>query len=110
MDGNKHYIKIALNKDVIDWFSDAYRQPDNDCICVCECGERLFQIDGVDNPPMDINVKDSTIYLYRWYDAFYKKTDAEIQAEIDALPVNTTPTLEEQIAHLQAVVLALSIE
>ena len=60
---NKHYIKIDSNGLITEAFSDTFRTPDNDCICINEQGGRHFQINGVINPSL---VDADGFFVFKW--------------------------------------------
>lgn len=60
---NKHYVTIDENNLVTDAFSDAFRIPQQDDICINENAPRHLVINGVTNAP----IKDEQeFYLYKW--------------------------------------------
>lgn len=85
---NKHYIRIDDQSYIIDWWSDGPRHNEDitDAICINDIGDYQFVFDGESNPyPVSVN----GIPLYKWNKSqkeIVKRSDAEIQADIDALP------------------------
>ena len=63
---NKHYITINDHGEIISGFSDAFRQPSENDICINEQGGYQFRLfpDGEENPPLYDYM--SMIPLYRW--------------------------------------------
>ena len=62
---NKHYIRIDNNNYIIDGFSDAFRQPTENDICINEQGSYQFRLfpNGEENPPL---FEGFGIPLYEW--------------------------------------------
>ena len=68
MDGfyNRHYITIDDHGKIVDGFSDTFRQPTDDDICINEQGGYQFRLypGGEENPPLFDGM--SMIPLYKW--------------------------------------------
>ena len=95
---NKHYIRIREDGCIIDGFSDAFREPTEDAICINEQGGYQFRLfpDGEENP--SLFDWDGMIPLYKWDGEVIKRTEEEVEAERSALPVpDPQPTTEELI-------------
>lgn len=86
---NKHYIRIDARNRIIHGFSDAFEQPRDGDICVDEQGGRHFELFSEINPPL---LSELGISLYAWKgNKAVKRSDAEIQADIDVLPKSEQP-------------------
>ena len=97
---NKHYIRIREDGCIVNGFSDAFREPVEDDICINERGGYQFRFSykigelygekilfrSEENPNLfDWN---GMIPLYRWTEEKYivKRTDEEIEAERALIP------------------------
>ena len=82
---NKHYILVDASNRVIDGYSDAFRAPTEDAICINEQGGYQFRliIDGKpteENPPLFDGF--SMIPLYKYEDGEVKhRTEEELAAD-----------------------------
>ena len=98
---NKHFIKCREDGCIIDGFSDAFRQPAEDDICINEQGGyqfRLFQ-GGEENPAL---YTMGGIPRYRWDgSAAVLRTEEELEADRAARPA-PPPTTEEVLLELAA--------
>ena len=95
---NKHYIKVDSSNRIVDGFSDAFREPAEDSICINEQGGYQFRLfsDGEENPCLfDWN---GMIPRYRWDGEIIKRTEEEIEAE---RAIASAPSAEQQIAQLK---------
>ena len=106
---NKHYIRIRDDNAIIRGLSDAFEQPqDGDILINAEGGHQFrFIINGIpteENPPLRT---DDGIPLY-WWDGEQAnhRTDADIQADRDALPIPVPPINPMEIASIAFVALA----
>lgn len=84
---NKHYITVDETGRITDGFSDAFRQPSETDICINEQGGYQFRLfpGGEENPAL--HEYRYMIPLYKWEnDAVTERTEAEIEADIAALP------------------------
>ena len=84
---NKHYIRTDDNNLIIDGFSDAFRQPTENDICINEQGGYQFRliVDGElteENPPLYEGM--GAIPLYEYKDGEVKRR-AEADLEADRL-------------------------
>ena len=63
---NKHYILVNSSGCVVDGFSDAFRQPTEDAICINERGGYQFRLihDGEENPALFDALYN--VSLYKW--------------------------------------------
>ena len=100
---NKHYIKVDSSGRIVDGFSDAFREPTEDSICINEKGGYQFRLfpGGEENPVLfDWN---GMIPLYKWEDGeVIKRTEEEIEADRAEIPVpGTAPTTEERLAAVE---------
>ena len=101
---NKHYIRLE-NTNITKGFSDAFETPLETDICVNEEGGRHFELFGVINPSL-VNYKG--IYLYKYNEDVIKKTDEEIQIEVDALPIKPTVIpLEDRVTNAEVDIVTL---
>ena len=99
---NKHYIRIDENKNIINGFSDAFRQAESTDILINAEGGYQFRLfpDSEENPPL---FNDMGIPLYKWDNAqVTKRTQKEIKADTPP-PVSLMPTDSDRIAALEAV-------
>jgi hypothetical protein len=104
MSGTKHYIRLSGNK-IVKGFSDAFESPETGDICITENGGRHFELDGVINAPL---FNDSMIPLYKWDgNEIVARSEAEIQADIDALPPHPISD-KQRIEELEDAILELS--
>ena len=62
---NKHYIRVDLNNNIIQGFSDAFENPQEGDICINENGERHFELLGVINPSL---ITTDGVYFYQYID------------------------------------------
>ena len=95
---NKHYVTLREDGCIVDGFSDAFREPTEEHICINEQGGYQFRLfhDGEENP--SLFDWDGMIPLYRWDGEVIKRTEEEIEAERAALPVpETVPTQFDRI-------------
>ena len=78
---NKHYITINERGEIIDGFSDAFRQPTENDICINEQGGYQFRLypDGEENPPLYDGMSDIPLYKY-----VNGKVQPRAAAELDA--------------------------
>ena len=83
---NKHYIKVDSYGRIVDGFSDAFRQPTEDAICINEQGGYQFRLspNGEENPCLwDW---DGMISLYKYEGGeIVKRTEEEIEADRAAI-------------------------
>lgn len=73
---NRHYISIESSKEVVKGFSDAFRQPETNDICINEQGSyqfRLFQ-SGEENPTL---FNENGTPLYRWENGMIRPAGLE---------------------------------
>ena len=98
---NKHYIAVDEQNRIVNGFSDAFRQPAEDDICINEQGGhqfRLFQ-GGEENPAL---YTMDGIPRYRWDGTqAVLRDEAELEADRAALPT-PPPTTEEILLELAA--------
>lgn len=95
---NRHYVRLDDAGRVIMGFSDAFAEPLEGDICVCEQGGRHFELGGVINPSM---LTDDGIPLYEVIDgAVAARSDADIEADRANLPA-PEPTMGERLAVLE---------
>ena len=100
---NKHFISVDERNRIVNGFSDAFRQPSENDICINEQGGYQFRLiyaefnpnleimavhkQSEENPPLfEFN---HMIPLYRWDAAVkqvVKRTEEEIEADIAAIP------------------------
>ena len=78
---NSHWITLDDNNNIIDGFSDAFRQPQADDICINEQGGYHFRLfpGGEENPPLR---DEYGVLLYRYVNSeVIAKTSEELEAE-----------------------------
>lgn len=97
----KHYVVINESGVIQRGFSDDFETPSAGDICICESGERHFEINNVVNPSMrDKNGSP-----------LYKLMNGEIieRSEDERAPViiKPTPTLEERTTALESALLEI---
>jgi len=101
----QHYIRIDENKNIIYGFSTAFEQPLEADICINEDGSRHFELFGVIN----ISLTDEKgIRLYKYTDKVEKRTEDEIQADLDI--INSKPKPKTELEILQETVDMLLLE
>lgn len=100
---NKHYIKVDSSNRIVDGFSDAFRQPDEDDICINKQGGYQFRLfpSGEENPSLfDWN---GMIPLYKYEGGeVVKRTEAEIEADREEANKPTAEQIRAQRAKLLA--------
>lgn len=100
---NKHYIKVDSSDRIIDGFSDAFRQPDEEDICINEQGGYQFRLypGGEENPTL--YHWPHMIPLYKYEDGeVIRRTEEEIEADMAAIPVPVVPpTTEERLTAIE---------
>ena len=99
MDGHNHYIRLEGNK-VIKGFSDAFEEPQEGDILIAENAGRHFELDGVVNPPL-ADEQGVALYKYEKGKAI-KRTQAEIDADIELIPASVPDELTLLRAELEA--------
>lgn len=90
---NKHYITVDEQGRIVDGFSDAFRNPSDTDICIDDKGGYQFRLfpNGEENP--QLHEWRYMIPMYKWEnDAVTERTEAEIEADIAALPKPMPPT------------------
>ena len=99
---NKHYIQTDANGNIVNGFSDAFRQPSESDICINKQGGYQFRliIDGKpteENPPLfDF---PSMIPLYKWDGEVKHRTDEELDADREAWQEEQAAAEAERIAN-----------
>jgi hypothetical protein len=100
---NKHYIKVDSSGRIIDGFSDAFRQPDEEDICINDKGGYQFRLfpGGEENP--NLYHWPHMIPLYKYEDGeIVRRTEEEIKGDIAAIPVPVAPpTTEERLTAIE---------
>ena len=84
---NNHYIRIREDGCIIDGFSDAFREPTEDAICINDQGGYQFRLfpGGEENPPL--YEFEHMVPLYKWEGGeVVRRTEEEIDADIVSLP------------------------
>lgn len=101
---NKHYIRHDSNGFVIKGFSDAFEQPLETDICICEDGGRHFEYNGEVNP-----------YLFcddgcpKYKDSLkHEVTEQEHQEWLDMQP--TPPKTTQEIQEENSAILWVEIQ
>ena len=101
-DFNKHYIRVE-NEIVVKGFSDAFELPLETDICINAKGGRHFELNGVINPPL---YTERGCHIYRYDTKLRKATEAELDAEWQAIKPKEQPSemerLKNYIAELEA--------
>ena len=96
----RHYIVVDDDALVIDTLSDGIRPVPADAIMVCDKGGYQFAMPGTHEVNPCLYTLDG-ISLYKWDGTqVLPRTEAEIQADREALPP-PPPTTSEQIAALE---------
>ena len=82
---NKHYISMDEQSRIVDGFSDAFRQPSDNDICINEQGGYQFRLfpGGEENP---ILFEEHMIPLYKYNGAVAERSAQEIAADLAAIP------------------------
>ena len=86
---NKHYITADKRGCITDGFSDVFRRPTEESICINDKGGYQFRLfkDGEENPALCVLHKRHLIPLYKYEDGEVKhRSDEEITADIAAIP------------------------
>jgi len=100
---NKHYIQTNERGEIVNGFSDAFRQPSDTDICINDKGGYQFRLfpDGEENPPLfDF---PSMIPLYKYADGeVVERTEEELAADHQAWQeeqgrLAAMPTREDRI-------------
>ena len=95
---NKHYITVDEQNRIVNGFSDAFRQPAEDDICINERGGyqfRLFQ-GGEENPAL---YTPDGIPRYRWDGTqAVLRTEEELEADRAAQPEPVIPPTNAELA------------
>lgn len=82
---NKHYVRINERGEIVDGFSDAFRQPTESDICINEQGGYQFRLtpDGEENPMLFDG--ESMIPLYKYVNGeVHPRTEQELAADRQA--------------------------
>lgn len=98
---NKHYIEVDSSGCIMDGFSDAFRQPTDDAICINEKGGYQFRLfpNGEENPPL-FDFEDM-ISLYKWDgEKVVARTEGEIESDRATLPKPDSPSSDSSIDEL----------
>lgn len=109
---NRHFLKTREDGCITDAFSDGplYGHSTDGYICFNErAGYQLrLIIDGVEteeNPPLWTM---EGVPLYKWVDGkISRRSEEEIQAEVDALPPPPPSAMEQMSSQMDAIMLAL---
>lgn len=97
MEYNKHYIRLDSNNYIIEGFSDAFEQPQENDICINVKGGRHFELNGEFNPGLHSAIAPR----YKYVDGnIVELTEAEIKSYRDNLP-NPPVSTEEKISLMQ---------
>ena len=103
MDGNKHYIRLDSNNNIVKGFSDAFEQAIEWDICINENGGRHFELFDVVNPA----IQNKGIYLYKYADGvIIPKSQEEIEQEMSLLPLPPKTAIEILQETVDALVLS----
>lgn len=92
---NRHYITVDAQGRIVDGFSDAFREPGANDICINEQGGYQFRLfgGGTENPVLR---NENGISLYKYEGgAVVRRSADEIDADIAALP-EPAPTADER--------------
>ena len=103
----KHYIIINENKHIVHGFSTAFEQPLGTDICISKgnLDARHFELLGEINPSL---TDENGISLYKYTDKVEKRTEEEIQADLDI--INSLPKPKTELELLQETVDMLLID
>ena len=74
---NKHYIRVDENNHVIKGFSDAFKSPEIDDICINQKGSRHFELLGVINPSL---FDAAGCHLFKYINGVIMETTEEERA------------------------------
>jgi hypothetical protein len=85
----KHYIRVDAQGSIVKGFSDAFEQPIEGDICICDNGGRQFEMDYEVNPPL-FNADGKPLYKY--------ENELIVKCTIDELALTT----EEKINAIRA--------
>lgn len=94
----KHYIRLDNSNRIIKGFSTDFEEPLKTDICICEDGERHFELNGVINPQL-VNMDGTHIYKYI-DNKVIETTEEERKAEIESYPKPTNQSLEDRVNNL----------
>ena len=100
---NKHYIAVDAENRIVDGFSDAFREPTEEHICINERGGYQFRLtpNGEENPTL--YDWDGRIPLYRWDGAeVIHRTEEEVEKERTLLSLPTAEEVRAQRARMLA--------
>lgn len=89
---NRHYIAVDGENRVTDGFSDAFRRPDKENVCINERGGYQFRLfpQGEENPRL---LDEYGIPLYKWDSStVIHRTEEEIEADRAELPEPEEPS------------------
>lgn len=101
---NKHYIRLDSKSNIIKGFSDAFEEPLQTDILLCD-GERHFEMNGMVNPQL---TTFDGIYLYRYEKEIITKTEQEIESE-RVVPI-PKPSIQEQLdSQSQAIMMLMEV-
>ena len=94
---NKHYIRIREDGCIVDGFSDAFRQPDEEDICINDKGGYQFRLfpGGEENPSLYHWPHMIPLYKYEGGQVV-RRTEDEIEADMAAIPVPVAPPTTEE--------------
>lgn len=92
---NRHYITVDERGRITDGFSDAFRQPAENDICINRLGGYQFRLSraGEENPAL-LNDRGIPLYRYENGEIIMRGTE-EIAADLAALPA-PAPTEDER--------------
>ena len=102
---NKHFIRIRDDGAIIRGFSDAFEQPEPTDILINDQGGYQFRliIDGIPTEENPLLHNSFGIPIFKFNgEHVTRRTEAEIQADIDALPQpEPMPTPEERLSTME---------
>ena len=108
---NKHYVRVNADGNIITGFSDTFQQPEPADILINDQGGYQFRLfpGGEENPPL---LTHDGIPLYCWNkNTVQLRTDAEIQADRDAIQAPASMhTQEERISALESAIAEAAAE
>lgn len=96
----KHYIITDETGRILRGFSDDFEQPEANAMCINEDGGRHFELHGVINPPMT-DYNGVPLYSFDGKKVFAR---TELQIKADKPAAVPTPTIDERLAAVEAVV------
>lgn len=108
---NNHYITVKDGL-IVDGFSDAFRKPSENDICINDKGTYQFRLiiggELTEENPILFTMDHISLYKYE-DDEIIKRSDEEIEEERSHIIHEYVPTLEERIADLEAAICEMEV-